>query len=313
MKLKSSGVRGVSWQPHVEQRTSLAAVPFRDSEPVAQGHAHPGHSPPDLSTATETDSEGPQSDLSPPQVEALSSQIEKHYSSSESGEDETPAQTEEPEISPELIEHDASRLAGGLQPSPLTGGHDDISPVTTMGAGASPPPSSSSRHSTGSHTDPEHLKSVLKDAHPRLSSLKRRTRRNSRVSFGRYVTVAEYSPSHRLSNNGRNNSSRNLTMQNFADKDMPLMGRDSTSLPQQGSGERGEGDHASELQGEGSDDVDVESSSSPPPPGELEPLGDEGETGGGGPQVEGDGELEEESADELEAEEPLEEIEQQKR
>lgn len=306
MKLRSSGVRGVAWQSHME-RTSLA-VSLRESLPTSssQGHTHPSHTPPASSTSTGIDSEGLQSDLSPLQNKELSSQIEKHHSPGEIGEDEMPTQTEEPEISPEIMEHDASPLANRFDPSPLTGG-SEIFPLTE-GASA---PSSSIRHSTGSSTGPEHLKSVLKDV-DHVSTLKRCTRRNSRVSFGRFVTVAEYSPNRHHSING----SRSLTMQNFTDENLPPMDRGAASLPdiQQGLGEKdeGRGSGLEELRGGESSDGIVESaeSSSSSPPEELEPLGDEeeGEMGGSEPGDEG----EEESMEEMETEEALEEVEQKR-
>ena len=309
MKLRSSGVRGVAWLSHMEH-TSLA-VSLCESVPTSssQGHTHPSHTPPASSVSTGIDSEGQQSDLSPWQIKELSSQIEKHHSPGEIGEDEMPTQTEEPEISPEMVEHDASPLANRLDPSPLTGG-PEISPLTE-GAGA---PSSSIRLSTGSSPGPEQLKSVLKDI-DRVSSLKRCTRRNSRVSFGRFVTVAEYSPNRRHSSIS---GSRSLTMQNFADENLLPMDRGPVSLPdiQRGLEEKdeGRGSGLEELGGGGeSSDGVVESaeSSSSSPPEELEPLGDEEEEeemGGTGPGDEGN----EESMDEMETEEPLEEVEQKR-
>ena len=48
-------------------------------------------------------------------------------------------------------------------------------------------------HATESPAVPEQRRSALKDIHS-LSSLRRQPTKNSRVSFGRFVTVAEYSP-----------------------------------------------------------------------------------------------------------------------
>lgn len=324
MKLRSSGVRGVMWLPHMEHTSSLAPVSLGQSVSASQDHTPPASS-------TGADGEGHQSDLSPLiQSEEMSSQNEKHPSPSQIGEDEMAAQTEEPEISPKMTKHGASPLTDGLQPSPLTGGHE-ISPLVTVGAGAPLSSSSSNRYSSGGSAGPEQLKSVLKtDNEGRGSSLKRRTRRNSRVSFGQFVTVAEYNPHHQHSSNrsSRRNSSRNLTMQSFADENSSSMERERASLPDglQGLGERDKGGRdnggVEELGGGDSEEEDgdggviesAESSSSPP--GELEPLGDEGEEeeemGGRGPGDEGEGELEDESTDEMEVEEPLEEVEQKR-
>ena len=334
MKLRSSGVKGVMWLPHLEHTTSsLAPVSLGDSVSTPQDHAPPSHTPPTSSTSA--DDEGHQSDLSPLiQSEESLSQIGKHPSPSQTGEDEMAATTEEPETSPETMEHGASPLADEFQPSPLTGGHE-ISPLVTAGAGAlSSLSSSSNRYSSGSSAGSEQLKSVLKiDTEGRGSSLKRRTRRNSRVSFGRFITVAEYNPHHqhpRGGNSSRRNTSRNLTMQSFADENLSSMERERASLPDglQGLGERDEGgcdngglEELGRRRGgedpqeeEDGNDGMIESaeSSSSPPAGELEPLGDEGEEmGGSGPRDEGDLEGEE-SMDETEVEEPLEELEQKR-
>ena len=158
--------------------------------------------------------------------------------------------------------------------------------------------------------DPEELKGVLKDANSRISSLRRRTRRNSRVSFGQFVTVAEYNPNYHQHSTGGGNESRSLMMPSFPEENLPPMDKDTVIVPdiQQWSGERDEKDSGSpglEKVGE-KEELDgvavksAESSSSSPPPGqeELEPLGDEWEEQG------------EESMDEMETEEPLEEVEQ---
>ena len=329
MKLRSSGVRGVMWLPPLEHTTSsLAPVSLDDSVSAPKDHAPPSHTPPASSTGA--DDEGHQSDLSPLiQSEESSSQIEKHPSPSQSGEDATAATTEEPEISPETMEHGASSpLADEFQPSPLTGGHE-ISPLVTAGAGASSSLSSlSNRYSSGSSAGSEQLKSVLKtDTEGRGSSLKRRTRRNSRVSFGRFITVAEYNPHHQHPSSTRSsssrNTSRNLIMQSFADENLSSLSDNLQGLGERDEGgcdnggleelgRRGGGDPQDEDDGDDGVIESAESSSSPP--GELEPLGDEGEgeeMGGSGPGDEGDVEGEE-SMDEMEVEEPLEELEQKR-
>lgn len=283
MKLRSSEVRGVAQLPHMG---ASLAVSLHKPMPISQGHTPPPSS-------AGTDSEGSQSDHSPLRIKELPSHIEKQHSLTEIEEDEMTIQTSGHEISPEMTEHDASPLANELVASSLTEGNE-ISPFNE-GAGA---PSSANRHSTGCSAGPEQLKSVLKDV-DRTSSLKRRTRRNSRVSFGRFITVAQYSP------NCHHSRSRNKSMmvENLVDENLPPMDTDVTSPSDiEGLGEKG----GSKDGGEDNDGmVNSAESSSSPGLGELEPLGDEDdETGGSGPGEE------EESADELVTEEPLEEVEQ---
>ena len=253
---------------------------IKQRTPLADGSIHDsgsaaapqGHAPPPSSAGTDGE-EFLQNDLSPLQISDLSSRIEKPP----------------PPPSDDIIEED--KIPSQTEEpaiSPETVEHDDPA-------------------------DPEELKGVLKDADSRTSSLRRRTRRNSRVSFGQFVTVAEYSPNYHQHSTGGGNESRSLMMPSFPEENLPTMDKDTVIVPdiQQLSGERDEKDSGSpglEKVGEKEelDGVAVKSaessSSSPPPPGqeELEPLGDEWEEEG------------EESMDEMETEEPLEEVEQKR-
>ena len=277
-KLDSSEAKADDQPPPHMDRSPSADTHDLVHVPTPEDHTSPSRTPPNHispASSTSTGGEGHQSDQTSPHIKELSSQIEEQQLPPEMEEDEMiPTQSEEHEISPEMKRHDVS---------PLTEGHDEAFPLTE---GTDSP---GRGYDSGSPSAPEQLKSALKEVRIR-SSLKKHAAKNSRVSFGRFVRVAEYSTD-RQNKNGRSMIEEVLVDEN-SDRNAP-----SSPYIQEGSGERGEGSSSSGDRGGGNSDNVIESAESSSSPEELEPLSD-GETG----------ESEDEAPDEMELEEPLEDV-----